>query len=732
MKKTLLCAALGAVALLGGSRTVLAQAPMHKCATDEHNAALEATYHNPELAKQRRAAEALSERLQMDDTFARQFRAQHRTATASRIVPLVVHVVTKCGNEALTKARIEAGLLQLNQDWSRTNADAVNTRPQFLPYAENLDVEFRLAKLDPNGNPTDGIHRISDPATDAIDPRDQIKTVVPYWDGYFNVWLVDAINSGGSPGTILGYAQFPGTGPWSTWGLVMRFDDWTAQPISNGRTAAHEMGHCFNLRHSFTDGGGCGTTCANSGDMVCDTPPSASSSEPCSPRNTCSNDVGVGSPYTSNVPDQDENFMSYNNCQNMFSMGQKARVDAAIVSFPYITTLVSQANLIRTGVNDGQVTPPSLPVAYASTCQLGQVSGDLVTCAGRPVSFGDASYGSSITGVTWTFSNGTPATSTDPNPVVVFNTPGRQTVTLVATDANGTSSAPLTLTVNVLPAGSQVAPLAESFEGSVLADSIYRVGSSNTNNSRRWRQIGPPVVTTDGDTAVFIANGNVPANTANSLYSPTFDTRNLGTTNPQPTLTFDIAYSRRNTSSADELRVYLSVDCGRTWVVRKTLVGAALSTTGTQLIPAFVPTSLAQWRTESVTLTGQFVNQQSVMVRFESTAQASGNNLYLDNLRIAGRVLGLTADFTAAGLSLAPNPLTNETALTFSLTQPTRVQVRVTDILGRTVLTEAEQTMSPGNHQLPLAERLRRTAAGVYIVTAVLDGQPYTQKLVVQ
>ncbi len=733
MKKTLLCAALGAVVLLGGSRTALAQAPTQKCATDEHNAALEATYHNPQMAAERRAADVLAERMQMDDVFARQFRAQHRTATASRIVPMVIHVVTKCGNEALQKARILSGVQQLNEDWSRTNADAVNTRPPFLPYATNLDVEFRLAKLDPNGNPTDGIHRITDPATDAVEPRDQIKSIVPYWDGYFNVWLVDAISGGGGGGTILGYAQFPGTGPWNTWGIVMRFDDWTAQPLSNGRTAAHEMGHCFNLRHAFTDGGGCGTTCTASGDLVCDTPPSASSSEPCTPpRNTCSNDVGPGSPYTTNVPDQDENFMSYNNCQNMFSLGQKARVDAAIASFPYMSNLISPANLTRTGVADGQVTPPAPPVAYAATCQLGLQSGTLVTCSGRSVSFTDASYGSDVASVSWTFTNATPATSTDPSPTVVFNTAGMQTVTLVATNANGVASAPLVLRVKVLQAGYQVAPLAESFEGSVLTDSIYRVGSTSLTNTRRWRQIGPPAVTTDGDTALTIANGNIPAGTANSLYSPAFDTRNIANTNPQPSLTFDIAYARRNSSSADEFRVYMSVDCGRTWTLRKTIVGATLSTTGTQLLPGFIPSSASQWRSESVALTGQYVNQASVMVRFESTAQANGNNLYLDNLRINGRPLGLTRDFAAAGLSLAPNPMTSESALSFSLTQPTRVTVRVTDILGRVVLTDAERTMAPGEHLLPLADRMRRSAAGVYIVTAILDGQPYTQKLVVQ
>ncbi len=738
MKKTLLCAALGVAALLGTSRSVNAQTLGRWCATDEHNAELERTYHNPQLAAERRAADALAERLQQDDVFARQFAAQHRTTSASRIVPVVVHVVTKCGNTTLLKTGIESGMAQLNADWQRLNADTIYTRAPFQPYAADLDIEFRLAKLDLQGNSFDGIHRVTDVATDAVNPRDLIKTVVPSWTGYFNIWIVDAISAGsGSPGgIILGYAQFPGTGPWTSWGLVMRYDDWTANPISNGRTAAHEMGHCFNLRHSFTDGGGCGTGCTSSGDLVCDTPPSASSYEPCfrnSPRNTCANDVSAGSPYTTNVFDQDENYMSYNNCQNMFTRGQKARVDAAIATYPYLTNLISPANLLRTGVADGQVVPAAPPVAYLNSCQLSRQGDEIVACVGRNVLFTDASHGADVTGVNWTFSNATPATSTDPNPTVVFSTPGLQTVTLTATGPTGTSAV-LTIPVRVLPAG-QVTPLTESFESNqLLTSGVWRTETSSYTNPNTWRQVAlvTPAVTTEGDTAIRAALGGVPAGTKLTLYSAALDTRNLANSNPIPTLQYDIAYSRRSTTSADELRVSFSNDCGRTWIIRRTQAGAALSTNGTTLATNFIPNALTQWRTESIALTGPFFNQANMMVRFEATSAASGNNLYLDNIRLGGRPLGITEALAAAGVSLAPNPLTVETGLRFSLERATRVGVAVRDVLGRPVLTDATRTYVPGNHELPLAARLQGAAPGVYVVTLELDGRVYSQKLLIQ
>ncbi len=54
--------------------------------------------------------------------------------------------------------------------------------------------------------------------------------------------------------------------------------------------------------------------------------------------------------------------------------------------------------------------------------------------------------------VAWTFSGGNPSTSSDLNPTVVFNTPGTHTVTLSATNGNGTTSAtPESIVVNPRP-----------------------------------------------------------------------------------------------------------------------------------------------------------------------------------------------------------------------------------------------------------------------------------------
>jgi PKD repeat protein len=60
-------------------------------------------------------------------------------------------------------------------------------------------------------------------------------------------------------------------------------------------------------------------------------------------------------------------------------------------------------------------------------------------CTGSSITFTDYSVGQ-VSGVSWTFQDGTPATSTNRSETVSFSTPGLKTITLTATNANGTNT----------------------------------------------------------------------------------------------------------------------------------------------------------------------------------------------------------------------------------------------------------------------------------------------------
>ena len=85
------------------------------------------------------------------------------------------------------------------------------------------EVEFRLATKDPMGNCTDGVVRVFTSKTRSANDRTGFKAV-SYWNAYsyLNVWTVANIGlESNAGGTILGYAQFPATGPLSTDGITV-------------------------------------------------------------------------------------------------------------------------------------------------------------------------------------------------------------------------------------------------------------------------------------------------------------------------------------------------------------------------------------------------------------------------------------------------------------------------------------------------------------------------------
>lgn len=97
-------------------------------------------------------------------------------------------------------------------------------------------------------------------------------------------------------------------------------------------------------------------------------------------------------------------------------------------------------------------------------------------CAPLTVTFNNTS--TNATGYSWVFPGGTPGSSTDQNPTVVFNNPGAYTVTLTATNPGGTSTA--TTTIQVVP--EPVAGFTDTITGLV----VHFTNTSTNSNTYNW------------------------------------------------------------------------------------------------------------------------------------------------------------------------------------------------------------------------------------------------------
>ncbi|PIY07669.1 MAG: hypothetical protein COZ18_16215 [Flexibacter sp. CG_4_10_14_3_um_filter_32_15] len=270
------------------------------------------------------------------------------------IIPVVFHLLYD-GNEPPlflnpTDARVQTQIAILNEDFRRTNLDKVNTPLPFQGVVADVNIEFKLACIDPNGSPTTGITRrnvgnrvFREAYTGGV--RDEFATGIKYtsqggqdaWatDKYLNIWVVSRMETfkDGRWQDLLGYGTFPDKyidNP-NTDGvaiLASRMGRGLGASAS-GRTATHEVGHWLGLFHTWGRAGSC--VDGNDGDYVSDTPVQAN---PSAGSGICPSFPRVSCPNSGTNGDMFMNFMDYSPdfCMNLFTNGQKVRMRAVFFS----------------------------------------------------------------------------------------------------------------------------------------------------------------------------------------------------------------------------------------------------------------------------------------------------------------------------------------------------------------------------------------------------------------
>jgi hypothetical protein len=196
-----------------------------------------------------------------------------------------------------------------------------------------------------------------------------------------------------------------------------------------------------------------------------------------------------------------------------------------------------------------------------------------------------------------------------------------------------------------------------------------------------------------------------------------------------PTMTFQLAFALKSNPPSgvhDGLRVLSSYDCGKFWSQRYTKSGLLLSTAGFVGNTAFVPNS-NQWAQQSV-LIAMVTGKPNVRFKFEYTYDV-GNNIYIDDINIAGTVGAEEVLAEQLNLTVTPNPSELSPHISFTLNESQEVTVNVTDMLGRIVEKVEATQLEAGYHEYELTPGMK---PGVYIVQLYLGNQLVTKKAVIQ
>ena len=627
-------------------------------------------------------------------------------------IPIVFHILHGGGPENISEEQVFDAVEVLNRDFRKLNADVNNVHSSFQGITADIEIEFELATIAPNGQCFKGITRTL--STTAWNETNKINDVrygndVSGSSGlawapnkYLNIFVT--VDIGGAAG----YTYRPTTNTSVGRNSIYLLHNYVGR-IGTGsenrsRILTHEVGHWLNLLHTWGSGNdpGLANNC-NNDDFVNDTPNTWGWT-------TCNvNGIscdGVNKPV--GTVDNVENYMEYSYCSKMFTAGQKTRMRAAATSTNGgRNNLWTTANLNSVGANGN-----------GPLCKAEFKADRTVICAGETVTFTDLSY-HNVTGRTWTLTGASPASSSQQNPTVTYSTPGTYNVALQVTDGSSTVSGNLNNYIVVLPSTGRGAPFSEGFETmtTLPTNEWYTTISGGTNNF---------AVTTaaaaSGTKSLRVNNTSGSAGTVHEFVSKTIDLSNANSL----TLSFKYAFAKKAGGNTDLLRVWVSNDCGANWLVRRNIssnqIATAPNTTGN-----FVPTA-AQWTTIDITNIASSYYVSNFMFKFEYT-NGGGNHLYIDDINLQGTFVGVDdINQNISGLSIFPNPTIGSATVRFSLTSSTNARVTMLDMLGREVSVIANGTLSAGEQQFQINRN--GLAGGIYMIKVEADGEQIVKRVV--
>jgi Pregnancy-associated plasma protein-A len=705
-------------------------AQTQRCATYAHNAKEELLH--PEYKSHRRLMQQNVQQWIM-------LNKKSYTIGDSIFIPLVIHVLWNKPEQNISDEQIFSQIKVLNDDFNGLNADTINTPDYYKALRGKTNFYFKLAKQDPDGLPTNGINR----RYTAIDSGFDLDGAIHFtklggqdpWNPRYYVNIYVCLLSESSNTFALTY--FPG-GSLLRDGIICDYRYFgtvgiTTPPYDKGRTVTHEMGHYFNLDHTWGPTDRTSIPDCTDDDHVDDTPPQSVANYYCPkyPHPSC----------IANLSDAFMDYMDYTDdaCMNLFTKGQAERM---VASYYVMTPYLKNSKALQEPViakNDAGIKEIISPANYTYGCGKNKLKPKIIlrnygTENLRSVVINYTLNGIDIYREVFTKLNiASFEMDTIELPAIDITTAGNLSLTVFTKDPNGVT------------------------DGNEANDKVITIFNNNTNavkqlpfneqfNSLKfppegWSLNNPDGLFTWTPTTGSLLSGYAPSIMMDNIEFPKHGgideliTPSLDFSNARhPVLSFSNAFAlyKRGRSKSDSLKVLVSTDCGDNWSAIFYKGGRELSTATNGRYGYFSPDSASQWKKNVLDLSA-YAGQSNVLISFQNIGGME-NLLYLDNISVKEMTTERFSQSVAAeiktvdagcnNIKIIPNPVTWQFSISGTDINKLTAVVCI-DAYGKT----AWRTNTVHKSYVELPAGLKN---GIYFLQIISTDKTCSQKIVVQ
>lgn len=664
-------------------------------------------------------------------------------------IPVVVHVMhtgeaVGTGSN-ISDVQIEGAITGLNDFWRNSAGTG----------AADLEIQFELAKRDPNGNATTGIVRVNASSVPNYTtygvsyddnvcqgPTDTLIKALSYWpvSDYYNIWLVKSICNN----VAAGWAHYP----WGGWadGTTLLAASMTQSDVA----LAHELGHGFSLMHTFegdNDGASCpiDNNCLLDGDQICDTPPHKRAD--CNISDPCTN-IGIWD-------NSKKNYLSY--CfvsPQRFTEDQKTRVQLSLAGNVRNSLLYSEALVPVNMPKEAGILSIDMPDAmvcnstFSSVVQIKNYGTSTLTGISFLVYIDGIVQGTFP--ISMSIAPGQTSSVTIDNILV---TSGSHTLEIAFLDINnagldyfaGNNRLCKTINFSVI----SDFPYCEDFETTIIPEEWI---INNSDNYTTWELYTSTGCNSYNGTysIVYDASTATSGSQTDEIVFPSFDLTNA----TQAVFNFRLAQKQTYfCNTYVTLNVETSTDCGESFTTlyskndaytitndcggpnqcpcTQATAQPLYTTSGTnEPNNPWAPLLCNDWRNESINLNSLLGNK--VVVKLKAIkADFAANDIYIDNICLNATLstVDINDNNTVPQLTISPNPSSGSFIINLNAINPLGLTAfEIFNSLGQ--LIQSEQINNQSNTLRKQIEL--NVAKGIYTVRLSTNGNVYAEKLIVK